>query len=373
MDFQETEDQEALRGLARKILAERATSDRIREVEREPARIDRALWRELAQANLLGAAIPEAHGGMGFGLSELHILLEECGRHVAPIPVYPTLGVAAPMLAAFASAEQRERWLPDIASGEAVWSAALSESGGPVASAEPASGGWRVSGTLPRVAAGDSAARILVPARTPEGPVLLLAVDPAAEGVGLEAIDTLDRQARSHVTLDAAPVPDADVVADAARGEAALSRMHEFALLGLCALQVGVCEAALDRTAAYVSERRQFGRPIGSFQAVHTRAADAFVDLQAMKLTSWRALHLVDGEHAGTAEALAIAKFWASEGGARVVAATQHLHGGIGVDVDYPLHRTFLWAREIALQLGGAAAQLARLGEALAEPSSVGA
>jgi 3-oxocholest-4-en-26-oyl-CoA dehydrogenase beta subunit len=130
-------------------------------------------------------------------------------------------------------------------------------------------------------------------------------------------------------------------------------------------MQVGVAERALQITARYVTERKQFDRPVGSFQAVHTRAGDAYIDLQAMRLTTWRALHLLEqGEEA--ADELAIAKFWASEGGAHITYAAQHLHGGIGVDIDYPVHRYYLWATQIGGHLGTGSAQLAKVGARLA-------
>ena len=130
-------------------------------------------------------------------------------------------------------------------------------------------------------------------------------------------------------------------------------------------MQLGVAERALRITADYTSERKQFDRPIGSFQAVHARAADAFIDVEAMRLTMQRALHvLAEGEPA--AEILAIAKYFACEGGARVTYAAQHLHGGIGMDVEYPLHRYYLWARQIGIRLGSGTWHLAKLGEMLA-------
>ena len=126
-----------------------------------------------------------------------------------------------------------------------------------------------------------------------------------------------------------------------------------------------MAERALQITARYVTERKQFDRPVGSFQAVHTRAGDAYIDLQAMRLTTWRALHLVEQGEDATDE-LAIAKFWASEGGARITYAAQHLHGGIGVDIDYPVHRYYLWATQIGGHLGTGSAQLAKLGARIA-------
>lgn len=361
MDFSYSEDQQALRELARKILEERATHDRLKEVKKTAERVDLELWRELAKSNLLGVAIPEAFGGNGTGLSELVILLEEIGRAVAPLPVLPTLVEGALAIAAFGSEAQKKRWLPAVAAGEAILTAALAEGPGAGVTAKKDGAGYRLAGRRPLVHAAHLAQCVLVPAKL-DGRDALFLVDPKAPGVTLERAETTDEQIRPHLAL--ANVP-AEALGDVARGPEALAFVLDRSLLGLCALQVGVAERALQITARYVTERKQFDRPVGSFQAVHTRAGDAYVDLQAMRLITWRALHLLEhGEDA--ADELAIAKFWASEGGARITYAAQHLHGGIGVDVDYPVHRYYLWARQIGIHLGTGTAQLAKLGARLA-------
>jgi 3-oxocholest-4-en-26-oyl-CoA dehydrogenase beta subunit len=361
MDFAYSEDQQALRELARKILEERATHDRLKEVKKSGERVDLELWRELAKANLLGVAIPESLGGTGTGLPELMILLEEVGRAVAPLPVLPTLVEAALPIAAFGSEAQKKRWLPLVAAGDAILTAALADGPGAGVVAKREGAGYRLSGRRPLVHAAHLAQAILVPARL-DGRDALFLVDPKAAGVSLERAETTDEQIRPHLGLENTP---AEPLGDVARGAEALAFTLDRSRLGLCAMQVGVAERALQITARYVSERKQFDRPVGAFQAVHTRAGDAYIDLQAMRLTTWRALHLLEqGQDAS--DELAIAKFWASEGGARVTYAAQHLHGGIGVDIDYPVHRYYLWARQIGLHLGTGSAQLAKIGEKLA-------
>jgi alkylation response protein AidB-like acyl-CoA dehydrogenase len=139
----------------------------------------------------------------------------------------------------------------------------------------------------------------------------------------------------------------------------------ERAAVGYCALQVGLSERALRMTAEYTSGRIQFDRPLATFQAVQQRAADAYVDVEAMRVTMWHAAWRL-GEGLPAADEVAVAKFWASEGGQRVAAATQHLHGGMGVDMDYPLHRFTFWSKQLELALGGANRQLARVGRSMA-------
>jgi alkylation response protein AidB-like acyl-CoA dehydrogenase len=371
VDFSHSEEQSALRELARKILEEQATPERIREIERSEERLDRALWRELAKANLLGAALPERFGGSGYGFFELCLLLEEVGRAVAPIPAWPTLVLGALPLAEFGSEEQQRRFLPGVASGEIVLSAALEEPENddpfrPTTSVASDGGVHRLSGTKTCVPAAHAAVRVLVPARTRAGALQLFLVDPRAEGVRLEPQVATSRELQARVTLDGVRVPEADRLGSLDDATAALGWLRARATTALCAIQLGVADRVLRMTARYTTERQQFDRPVGSFQAVHQRAADAFIDVEAMRLTLWQAaFRLGQGEEA-PAE-VAVAKFWASEAGHRVAYAAQHLHGGIGVDVDYPVHRYYLWARQIELTLGSAAPQLETLGRLLAE------
>jgi hypothetical protein len=371
MDFAWSEEQSALRELARKILEEQATPERIREIERSEDRLDRALWRELAKANLLGVALPERFGGSGYGFFELCFLLEEVGRVVAPIPAWPTLALGALPLAEFGSDAQRQRWLPGVVAGEVILSAALVEPDHddalrPATRAVPDAGGHRLTGTKHCVPAAHAAARVLVPARTDAGALQLFLVDPRGEGVALEPQVATSRELQARLVLDGARVPEAERIGSFDDARAALEWIVARATTALCAMQVGVADRALRMTARYTAERQQFERPIGSFQAVHQRAADAFVDVEAMRLVLWQAAYrLARGEPA--AAEVAVAKFWASEAGHRVVYAAQHLHGGIGVDVDYPVHRYYLWARQIELSLGSASPQLETLGRLLAD------
>jgi alkylation response protein AidB-like acyl-CoA dehydrogenase len=364
MDFSLSDDQQGLRELARKMLEELAGHERLKEVQASESRVDEQLWKELAKADLLGVGIDEAHGGSGGGLTELAILMEELGRAVAPVPLFATLVVGAQALQAFGSEAQKQQWLPKVAGGDAVLTAALARVAGSEVTAERDGDGWRLSGERMLVEAAHVADLVLVPATTPDGLAIFL-VDPSATGVSLERVETTDLSIRPTLKLDGVALSATDVLVDASRGEEALDWIAQRATLGLCAMQVGVADRSLEITARYTSERKQFNRPIGSFQAVHTRAGDAFVDAQSMKLSLWRALHLLEhGEDA--TENLAIAKFWASEGGARVTYAAQHLHGGIGIDIDYPLHRYYLWGRQIGTHLGSATAQLAEIGARIA-------
>jgi len=377
MDFAHSEDQQSLRELARKILEDRATHERLKQVEATQDRVDHELWAELAKANLLGVAIPEAYGGMGMGFLELCILLEEVGRTVAPVPAWPTLVLGALPLAKFGSAEQQRRLLPAVVTGEALLSAALLEPGSddlarPSTTARRDGAVYRLDGTKLCVSVGHLARRILVPARSEGGGVGVFLLDPQTPGVTLELQHATNHEPQAKLTLAGATVASSDLLGDPHSGVALVRWLEQHATAALCAIQVGVSERALRITAHYTTGREQFGRAIATFQAVGQRAADAYIDLEAIRLTTQQAVwRLAEGLPAE--DAVAVAKFWASEGGHAVGYAAQHLHGGIGVDIDYPIHRYYMWSKQIELTLGCASRQLEQLGLRLAEapPSGI--
>ncbi|HEX6310901.1 MAG TPA: acyl-CoA dehydrogenase family protein [Acidimicrobiia bacterium] len=367
MDFSFSEEQDAVRDLAAQVFAGLAPVERVKEVERSRERVDRELWRALADAGLLAIAVPEDHGGSGLGLIELALLLEQQGRHVAPVPLWPTLVLGALPLAEFGTAAQRAAWLPGVAAGDVILTAALGEPGAndPLhtsVTATPEGEGWRLAGAKPSVPAGHVADRVLVPAAGAGGATALFLVDPAGAGVERTVAETTDRGLVAHLSFAGAP---GELVGDAPDGRA-LSWTVDRALVGLAAIQVGVAEAALRMAAEYTSQRHQFGKPLSTFQGVALKAADAYIDTEAMRVTLWQAAWRLTAGLDATREVM-VAKWWSSEGGQRAVHITQHLHGGMGADVDYPVHRYFLWGKQIEDTLGSASAQLARLGATLKE------
>jgi acyl-CoA dehydrogenase len=269
-------------------------------------------WADLASANLVGLALPEAAGGSGLGMLEVAVLLEEQGRAVAPLPVWPTVVTA---LAIDHFGLDRDGVLARVVAGDAVLSMVLDD------------------GPVPYAPAAEA---VLV------GRQLL----PTGE---VDAVVTTDGQPAGYVNHRGAIDP----------------WVEERVLVALCALQVGVCDAAVRRTATYVSQREQFGKPIATFQAVAQRLADAYIDVQAMRATMLQAAWRLDAALDAVGE-VRVAKWWASTGGHRVVHAAQHLHGGLGSDIDYPIHRYFLWGKHLTLTLGGASAQLAALADVVA-------
>jgi 3-oxocholest-4-en-26-oyl-CoA dehydrogenase beta subunit len=370
MDFALTEEQLAVGEAATAIFAGLVDAEKIAAIEVGTERIDRVLWKALAAADLLGLAVPEADGGAGYGLLELCLLLEAQGNVVAPVPLWSTLVLGALPLARFGSADQRGRWLPGVIAGEVILTAALSGSASsptsmPTVRAGASGDGWVLNGTELTVPHAHLADRIVLPSRTEDGGVLLVLLDPATPGVTLERAVTTNREIHPHLHADDVTVGPGDVLAGPDVGRAALDVVLVAATIGLCALQVGVCEAALTRTAAYLNSRQQFGRPLSTFQGTMLRAADAAIDIEAMRVTWQNAAWRFDTGRPA-ADAARVAKWQASERGQRTVHATQHLHGGMGADISYPIHRYFLWGKQIELLLGGPSAQLAKLGADIA-------
>jgi 3-oxocholest-4-en-26-oyl-CoA dehydrogenase beta subunit len=369
MDFILNESQQELAGLSRRILADRATPQRLREVEAGGDRFDPALWADLAGAGILAATLPEPLGGAGLGLLEQCSVLEEIGRAVAPVPFLASVVLGAGALARFGTPDQQKRWAAPAGRGELILTAALAEEDGddpraPAARAQRLAGGWRLTGTKTAVPAGTRAGLFLVPAATPQGLAVFL-VTPDDGGVVTEPQRLVDGDVAGRLELTRVELDDDRVLGSPADGAEISGWLVARGTVGLCALQAGVLARALELTAEYAKTRVQFGRPIGSFQAVAQRLADASIDVEAVRLTMWQAAWRLDAGLPAETE-VATAKFWAADAGHRVAHTAVHVHGGVGIDIDHPLHRYFVAAKRAEFELGGATAQLRRIGAALA-------
>jgi 3-oxocholest-4-en-26-oyl-CoA dehydrogenase beta subunit len=382
MDFLLNAEQQELAALGRLILADHTTAQRQREVEAGGDRFDPVLWADLARAGILAAALPEALGGGGLGLLEQCSVLEEIGRTVAPVPYLASIVLGAGAIARFGTPDQQERWAAPAGRGELILTAALSEEDGddprtptataervpatpPTASAERAARGWLLTGTKTAVPVGRRAEAFLVPATTAAGvAVFLVAPDDPGEVV-VQPQRLVDGDVAGRLELTRVELADDRVLGSPETGAEITGWLVSRGTVGLCALQLGVVARALELTSEHAKNRVQFGRPIGSFQAVTQRLADAYIDVEAVRLTMWQAAwRLAAGLPAETE--IATAKFWAADAGHRVAHTAVHVHGGIGIDTDYPLHRYFTAAKRAEFELGGATAQLLRIGAALA-------
>jgi alkylation response protein AidB-like acyl-CoA dehydrogenase len=369
MDLSLSEDQQSISDLAGRIFTEKLTPQRLRDIETDPAGRWFAddVWNELAKADLLGVCLPESVGGGGYGFMEACLILEQQGRAVAPLPLLATLVLAALPIARFGSSEQQQQLLPGVIDGSAILTAALYEAGEyivprvPATTATPDGNGWRLDGEKILVPAAHLAAKVLVPART-NGSVGVFLVDPSGDGVELERNESINDEPVYLLRLTGAA---GEALGDPQQGDEIVDWITARAIAALCSIQAGVCEGALRLTASYVSEREQFGSKIGTFQAVAQRSADAYIDTEGIRLTAIQAAWRLS-EELPSSDEVHIAKFWASFGGDRVVHAAQHLHGGVGMDLDYPVHRYFRWSKVNELMLGTATEHLRLLGERIA-------
>src|SRR5437588_1693196 len=348
MDFGLTGEQTELAGLTRKILAERE-----------------APWGDLAAAGVLAAGLPVSLGGAGLGLLEQCSVLIELVRAACDVPYLASVVLGAGALASFGTTAQLQRWAAPAGQGSVVLTAALAEEDGddprvPSTRAERVGGQWVLTGLKTAVDAAPEADLFLVPCTSSAG-VLVFLVEPSDAGVDVEPQQLTDFGSAGRVVLSGVTLGDDRVLA----GDGVADWLVARATVGVCAVQSGVIERALELTAEYAKSRVAFGRPIGSFQAVTQRLADAFVDVEAVRLTMWQAAwRLASGAAAATE--VPTAKFWAAEAGHRVAHTAVHVHGGMGIDVTYPVHRYFVAAKRHEFALGGATAQLRRIGDVLA-------
>ncbi len=367
MDFSLSETQEELRDLASRILSDRSGLQHLKERDRSDDWYDRPTWTELAKANLLGIALPESAGGLGFGFLDLCMFLREVGRHVSPIPAIPTLVAGALPIAQFGS-DAQQAILAKVASGDVLLTAALVESGAesesPTTTATRDGDGWRITGTKSNVPGASAAELVLVPA-TVDGKVAMFLVPTNAPGITLARQQAMNHEPLFEMELDVRVGDDA-LLGSIEKGAEILAWTLHRTTVALCAMVSGVADQAVRMTAQYTTERKQFDRAIGTFQAVGQRMADCFIDMQGMELTMLQAAtHLDEGIEAPIE--VATAKFWSAEGSNRIAHSALHIHGGVSIDVDFPIHRYFLWLKQFEFTLGSATPELLRIGKELAE------
>ncbi len=369
MDFAFSDDQQAMIDLAAKILRDTVTHDSLRELEASGAPFHVDAWQQLVDSGLTGVCISEANGGAGLGLSEALAILVECGRVAAPVPLLPSIVLAAQAIDKFGS-DQQQAWVRDAITGQRILTVALAEDNAPDpaivgTTAVRTGAGWRLQGTKTAVLVGPAADLVLVPATT-AGQTLVFVVDVAADGINVESQTGTDHSVMGRIVLDGLEIP-----ADRILGPTDASHVFDWLLatgtLGVCAQMAGAADRALQLTGEYARERKQFGKTLSFFQGVTQRAGDAYIQLQAMKLTLWQASWKLETTGSADME-VPVARYWASRGGHFVAFAASHIHGGTGFDRDYPLYHYFLMCRQLDMTLGSENQQLATLGQLLAVP-----
>ena len=386
MDFELGEEEQAIRDLTTQVLADMSSHERLKALAADGDHVDRKAWTALATTGVVGASVPEEHGGLGLGFLATAVALEEVGRRASPVPLLTTAVMGAMPIAAFGTVSQRKAWLPGMADGSVLACAALAEDGAPPAepstTARTAPGGavvaaggssdraeaegFMLDGTKVLVAGGLDADIALVPARLDDGDVGVFLVPTDTDGLERQAVEVTTGRPEARFELSGVRVSaDARLGGGTTDGAEIVRFIERHANVGLCMMMSGAARAAIEMTAGYAKQRHQFDRPIATFQAVSQRAGDSYIDAEAIWLTAYQAAWRLSAGLPADRE-IAIAKYWASEGGYRVVHAAVHVHGGVGVDRDYPLHRHFLAARHIELTLGHAEEQLAELGRQIA-------
>ncbi len=360
MDFSMTEASDDLGGLTRTITESVCTNEHQRELDGLGERFDRELWGKLIEADILSAAAPESLGGGGFGVLEQVAVLVALGRQLAAVPYLESVVLGAGALAKFGSEALQQEWATPAINGEKIIAVALDgEMGeGPV-QAQAVGEGFRLTGSRTQVSYGPVADAFLVPAETDSGTkVFLIAKDDA--GVTVTRLDTTGHGSVAHLEVQGV---------DAARivgGADVLAWLTNHGTLGRSAYQLGVLERALELTSEYAREREQFDRPIGSFQAVSSRLADGYIDVKGLRLTVTQAAWRLSEDLPADVD-VSTAAFWAADAGHRVAHTTVHVHGGVGIDLDHPVHRYFLVAKQNEFAVGSATGQLLRIGRELAD------
>ncbi|WP_405949177.1 acyl-CoA/acyl-ACP dehydrogenase [Streptomyces prunicolor] len=365
MDFTPTEEQAAARDLAARIFGDLSTPERLTAAGTDS---DPELWKALCAAGLVGA-VEE------LGLLGLVLLLEEQGRTTAQVPFASTCVYGLLAVAAHGSPEQRERLLPGIGDGSVVVCGAFPAQGGVRARGargeaergqdEQASAQGELTGTVPVVPWLRDATHVLVADDRRE-----LWLTPVAEAARVEPVELTAPWSAGRLTLDGTPaerlgargVHQGDQLQSRPPTPSPYTDVLATARTAFAGLQAGVCAGSLARAVAHVNTREQFGRPLATRQAVQLRAADAHMDVEAIRVTAYEASWRRDAGLPYATHALTAA-WWASEAGLRVVHTGQHLHGGAGADLDHPVHRHFLWGRQLDAYLGCGGEVLQELGE----------
>ena len=369
MDFTPTEEQRSVEQLAQKIFTEQVNDDYLKALQDNQPGFDRALWKMIGDAGLIGVTGSVDHGGIALGFLELRSILEAQGSVLAGLPLYQSV-IVAQVIEEFATEAASDVLLPPVFAGDTHFALGLQGAAREGLGKTLQSDGKTLSGAVSDVAFAADASAILIAVSldtTKDKSAALYLLDPAKDSLSFEQQDTTYRHAHYRVSFDQLSIDLNRLFT----GPAVLESVLQRAYVALAALQLGVVEAVLQRTAQYTIERQQFGKAIASFQAVSHRAADGYVDCAALRAcvlqAAWRLSEGLDA----TTEARS-AKWWAAEAGHRISHTAQHLHGGIGSDLDYPIHRYFRWAKQIEFTLGGGQEQLAQLGRLLAENSDLG-
>ena len=364
MDFELSEDQRAIEQMADSLFVDYCNDDAMRQWDTSGEPMMAPLWGLCRETGLHALAIPESAGGSGLGMTELMLVLQAQGRALGQVPLWRHQ-LAAATLATFAS-DAFPAWIEQAASGEVLLSLSLdgiNAACGIELEATPNGAVWQVNGRIAALPLAAQSGAALVPVLLHGQPRLML-LELQSPSVRLTPAVMTHGEAVADVQVEGLSVSHLLPVD-------ALDWLEARAIAAQAALQLGVSQEQIRRTVDYVSERQQFERRIGSFQAVQMSMADAHIALEALRSSLWQLCYRLDAGLPAPSEALATA-WLACEAGHRIGHVAQHVHGGIGVDLTYPIHRFLYWSRALGLALGGSAACLERLGDWLSDNDKLG-
>ncbi len=365
MNFGFNDEQELLRSTARKFFENECGSDTVRRLMETPEGISPELWKKIAEQGWLGLVYPEAYDGMGLGLVDLVVLMEEMGRAVVPGPFFSAVVLGGLAILEAGSEAQKKEWLPRIAAGDKrvalAWmepSAQLGPAGVTLAATEKGDR-YRLSGTKLFVSDAHTADALVVAARTKAGAgadgVSHFLLPRGTAGLQVSLLPTMDQTRKLCEVTCADVTVGADALLGAANaGWAPLARVLDRATVALCAEMCGGAQKVLDMTVEYAKIRQAFGRPIGSYQGVKHRAADMLVDVENSKSITYYAAWALDEGAPEAALAVSMAKAYVSDAYRRVAAAGIQLHGGIGFTWEHDLHLYFKRAKGSEFTFGDA-------------------
>ncbi len=365
MDLGLDEQQELLKNFARDFLEKECPESLVREMEEDEKGYSPDLWGKMAEQGWMGLIIPEQYGGVGMNLCELVVLLEEFGRALTPGPFISTVVLGGVPIMEAGSEEQKQQLLPKIAAGEVIMTMALTEpsakwdADGVQLEAKKDGNDYVLNGVKLFVADAHVTDQMIVVARTskgktPEDGITVFLVDSKSPGISFEVLKTIASDKQCEVTFENAKVPAANVIGEVDKGWPTVEKTKKLATVAACAYLVGLSQMDFDTTLNYAKERVQFGRPIGSFQAIQHKLADAVIDVDGSRFITYKAAWSVQEGEPDADMMVSMAKSWTSDASRRVVAHGQQIHGGIGFTKEYKIQLYFRRQKWMELMWGDA-------------------
>lgn len=371
MDFEFNEDQLVMRETAARVFTDMCNDDKVKQLTNDHAAttMHTVLWQQLAELGILGLPFAEQYGGMDMGLLEFCLVLEQQGRTVAPVPLISTVVESAMTIASGSNEQLKESVIPKIIAGELVLSACASYAGiqdFEALSAAKDGGDLVLNGRSSFTLYAGLADAFVVSTSDDHGACVIILVSKDNAGLSIVEQVAINDEPAGYLVFDNARVSASNIIAQGDAAQVLLELQLQRTWVAQAALQIGLLDEGLKRAAVYVSERKQFGRPLGSFQAVGQQAADAYMENEALRSAYWRALEDVEAGN-DIAMSAAVAKYWVGTAAHNSSHIFLHIHGGIGQDLDYPIHRFFLWAKQTERYLGSPDTLSLMIGDALVD------